>query len=907
MDLTEAQTRATYIDVQLAKAGWQLTSIDLALEYQVGSVGQPQYGFSDYLMRGADGRPLAVVEAKRSSRDALAGKKQAEEYAKAIQAQDGVLPFVFLANGNEIWFWDLVDNPRLVAGFFPQVDLERRRFQRDVAVPLATTVIDTTIVERPYQHEAIRRAHEAFEQRQRKVLWVMATGTGKTRTAVALTKTLLEGNWAQKVLFLVDRRALRSQTAEAFAEHLPNEPSGVIQTATYDASKRIYVATLQTMQDFHQEFSPAAFDLIFTDECHRSIYDRWEPVINYFDARLVGLTATPADFLARNTYSFFGCPVGLPTFAYELETAVDEGYLAPYEAYHARTTVQIDGLNGAGLSEEAKQKLESQGIDPDDIDFAGSELEKKVTNRATTQLLVQELFEQALTDPAGQLPGKTIVFAMSHKHAKRIWEMFNELYPQWPGLAEIIDSHMEEAGELLKQFKNSDMPRVAISVDMLDTGVDVPTVLNLTLMKPVFSRIKFWQMIGRGTRLVDTYAEKPWCPAGSKERFRVLDFWENFQRFQLNPDGVEPAQTTPAPTRYFRQLMRAVRALAPSNPALTAEFTGTARALIDALPIESSGVRESRELVLTVRGDTWWQALTDGKHQLLALEVAPLMRYLPNVDVPAVGFISSGLEAVIGLAGGDAAAAESAARRMQESMARLPRQHPDVAPHEELIKSALDASWPSSAELDDSLAVLALADLMKLRESESSHIIHLDLDDAFLEQRWINVGPEGEAMDLDEYRAKVEERIRELAAGHPAMLKLATDQPLNNGDIQAIESALGEPGLFITEDTLKTAYRAPHGSLVSLLRHALGVEELQPRADAVKAAFEGFLKGKGYLDADRIFFVRLFAARLAEVGKIEESDLLEQPFTLLNSAGIAPVDPEDLQEMFTLAHTYELI
>lgn len=906
VQLNEGQTRAAYIDQQLAKAGWHLNSTNLQEEYQVGSMGEPQHGFSDYLLRGKDGRPLAVVEAKRSSRDALAGKRQAQEYAEAISEKDDVLPFVFLTNGNETWFWDLSDNPRLVPGFFPQVDLERRRVQRDEAKPLADIEISGAIVERPYQHEAIRRAHEAFEARRRKILWVMATGTGKTRAAVALVDTMLKGQWAQKVLFLADRKSLARQALDAFQEHLPTEPSAIIRTATFDATKRIYVATLQTMQDFHEYFSPAAFDLIFSDECHRSIYDRWEPVISYFDARLVGLTATPADYIARNTFAFFSCDIGVPTFAYELDQGVDEGYLVPYEAYHARTTIQVGGIHGAGLSDEARDEINEQGIDPDDLDFAGSDLEKKVTNEETTKLLVEEFLTQAIASPDGQLPGKSIIFAISHAHAKRLWQMFNALYPQWPGLVEIIDSHMEQPQELLKQFKRDDMPRIAISVDMLDTGVDVPTVVNLGLMKPVFSRIKFWQMLGRGTRLVDDYAEKPWCPAGAKDRFRVLDFWENFERFQLNPDGLEPSLTTPVASRYFRQLLRAARVVEVSSPKRAVDCISKARALVARLPMESSGVREHRTLMETVSKDSWWQTLTHVKHQLLSLEVAPLMRYVPGLDLAATTFSSAGLDALIALAGGDADAAGLAARHVQESVARLPTDHPSVAADQPLIKKVKEDAWAVQADEDDILEALTLSHLMHLREREAAHVIHLNLADAFAEKRWIAVGPEAKAFDLAEYREQVEQRIRNLAESHPAMLKLATGQVLSEGDLSAIEAVLNEPGLFITEEALKKAYEAPHGSLLVLLRHALGLEELQPRAEAVKAAFETFVTDKGYLDQEQILYVRLFAARLAQAGCIHQSDLLEQPFTLLSAPGVAPVPEEDLEEMFTLAHTYEL-
>lgn len=905
MALSENETRARYIDEQLADAGWHVGAVDLELEYEVASVGEVAHGFSDYLLSGIDGKPLAVVEAKRTSRDAIAGKEQAQRYAEAIAAADGRRPLVFLANGNEIWFWDLADNPRLVSGFFPQADLERRRFQRDEALPLSETEINTSIAERPYQHEAIRRIQEALTERRRKALWVMATGTGKTRAAAALIDTLLRARWAQRVLFLVDRRELARQAHETFQEHLPHEPSAIVRAADFDPTKRLYVATLQTMQDFHSEFAPSAFDLVIADECHRSIYDRWEPIVNYFDSRLVGLTATPSDYISRNTFAFFGCPNGVPTFAYELDQAVDEGYLVPYEAYHARTTIQVAGIRGNELAPEIQDQLREEGIDPDDIDFAGTDLERRVTNVETTRLLVNEFFEQALTDPGGSLPGKSIIFAMSHAHAKRIWEMFNAEYPQFPGLAEIIDSHMENPEGLLRRFKLDDFPRIAISVDMLETGVDVPTVLNLGLLRPVFSRIKFWQMIGRGTRLVDEFAEKPWCPAGSKSKFRVLDFWENFERFQINPEGVAPAQTTPVAARLFRLLLQAARAAVDEQPDLAAELRREAQEMVGQLPSESAGVREHRALLESVRRDEYWKDLTQQKRQLLTLEVAPLMRFLPGVDLQAATFRAAVLEFVIAHLSADRVAANDRASELRDSVTRLPVAHADVAPHEDVIRAVGNESWPENATLEDVLALRDLEPLMKLRLREPTHVITLDLADAFQERRWLAVGPEAKEFDVADYRSKVEQHVRELAAQHPAMLKLTTAQPMSEGDVAAIESALNQPDLYITEETLKEVYDAPHGSLLSLLRHALGIEELQPREDAIKAAFEAFIVEKAYLNPEQILFVRLFAARLVQAGRVEEADLYEQPFTLLAADSRRELPEDDFAQLFELAATYE--
>jgi type I restriction enzyme R subunit len=685
---------------------------------------------------------------------------------------------------------------------------------------------------------------------------------------------------------------------------VPSEPSAVLTTADFDPTKRIYVATLQTMQDFHSEFSPAAFDFIVSDECHRSIYDRWEPVINYFDALLLGLTATPADYIARNTFQFFGCQSGVPTFGYELEQAVAEGYLVPFEAYHARTTIQISGIKGTELSPEVRKRLEEEGIDPEDLDFAGSELERRVTNKETTRLLVREFFDQSVTDPGGSLPGKSIVFAVSHAHARRIWETLNSEFPQFPGLAEIIDSHMEDPDSLIRRFKTEDMPRIAISVDMLDTGIDVPTVVNLGFMKPVFSRIKFWQMIGRGTRIVDDHSEREWCPTGAKDSFRVLDFWENFERFQINPEGSTPSQATPVATKRFRLLLTAHRILQTKSAAIARDCLTQARAMIAVLPLEAAGIREHRLLIERITQDQYWLQLDEKKYQVLSLEVAPIFRYMSGVDLPGTTYANQVLELLIALGEDNSQLAQRRAESVREAVASLPPAHPAVAPYAATVTRALSGSL-DLASIESVFELLSLADVMRHRVRDPSTVITLDIDDAFQEQRWLTVGPHADEFDLEEYRVAVENRLRDLSLSHPAMLKISTGQLLTDADIAAIEATLNEPDLFITEESLKRVYDAPHGSLVALIRHALGVETLAPRQDAVKAAFEAFIQAKGYLRAEEILFVRLFAARLAEAGHIVEADLYEQPFTLLAADPSKALPEDDLSALFELAAPFE--
>ena len=484
MTLNEAQTRALQIDPQLRAADWKLNDrTQVRLEVPVdGYDAEPWNGVTDYCLYDASGNVLAVVEAKRCTRNAREADEQLRHYVTEIAKKQPFAPFGFMANGHDIWFWEVgLANPRLVAGFFTPADLERLKFLRQNRQPLEATPINSSIVERPYQHEAIRRLAEAFAANKRRALLVMATGTGKTRVAMALIDVFLRANQAQNVLFLADRDALVDQTlTDGFKAHLPHEPRDRIYTHQIDKTKRLFVATEQTMALCYAKFSPGFFDLIIFDEAHRSLFKRFTEVIEYFDARMIGLTATPANFIDRDTFRLFGCDANVPTFLYDYPQAVKEGFLVDFSLYQAHTGFQRKGIKGVDLSEEDRNALVEQGIDPDSLDYAGTEIEVEVSNKDTLRKQWEEVMETCLKDQSGQLPGKTIVFAMTKKHAHRIAEVFEEMYPQHVGVAQVITSTTERVRDgsygdgLITKFKKNNLPRIAISVDMLDTGIDVP-------------------------------------------------------------------------------------------------------------------------------------------------------------------------------------------------------------------------------------------------------------------------------------------------------------------------------------------------------------------------------------------------------------------------------------------------
>ena len=493
----EQQTRIELIDRMLRQASWNVNDpLQVVAEFDI-LVGLPEgvqeprtpyegHQFSDYVLLGKDGKPLAVVEAKKTSRDAAIGREQARQYCCNIRKQLGVeLPFCFYTNGLETFFWDL-DNypPRKIIGFPTRDDLERFSYIRRSRKPLTGELINTTIAGRDYQIRAIRSVLEAIEQKKRDFLLVMATGTGKTRTAIAMVDALLRGGHVEKILFLVDRIALREQALSAFKEYLPHEPrwpnSG---EKVFAKDRRIYIATYPTMlnliRDESSYISPSFFDFIVIDESHRSIYNTWGEILDYFKTITLGLTATPTDILDHNTFNLFHCEDGLPTFAYTYEEAVNNipPFLCNFQVMKIQTKFQMQGISKRTISLEDQKKLILEGKDIEEINFEGTQLEKQVINRGTNSLIVKEFMEECIKDQNGVLPGKTIFFCATIAHARRIEEIFDRLYPEYKGeLAKVLvsdDPRVYGKGGLLDQFTNSDMPRIAISVDMLDTGIEI--------------------------------------------------------------------------------------------------------------------------------------------------------------------------------------------------------------------------------------------------------------------------------------------------------------------------------------------------------------------------------------------------------------------------------------------------
>ena len=531
-DYSEAETRDYFIDLLLKEAGWSLDQ-DRDREFEVSGMPNTQgKGFVDYVLWGDDGKPLGLVEAKRTRRDARVGQQQAKLYADCLEQQFGQRPIIFYSNGYEHWTWDDTRYPpRRVQGFYKKAELELLIQRRETRRTLADAPINSEIVERHYQTRAIRRIAEAFERdHDRKALLVMATGAGKTRTVIALSDLLMRCNWAKRVLFLADRVALVNQAVNAFKRHLP-DASPVNLVTEKNAEGRVYVSTYPTMMglidessDGQRRFGPGHFDLVIIDEAHRSVFQKYRAIFDYFDSLLVGLTATPKDEVDRNTYSLFDLEDGVPTDAYSLEEAVHDGYLVPPRAVSVLLKFPSDGIKYAELSDEDKDQWdalewdEDGGEVPDRVEAEA--VNKWLFNKDTVDKVLAHLMTRGLTVAGGDRLGKTILFAKNQAHAEFIAERFNANYPHYKGdFARVITFKTEYAQSLIDSFSDKEKnPHLAISVDMLGTGIDVPEVVNLVFFKLVRSKTKFWQMVGRGTRLCpDLFG-----PGQDKEQFYHL-------------------------------------------------------------------------------------------------------------------------------------------------------------------------------------------------------------------------------------------------------------------------------------------------------------------------------------------------------------------------------------------------
>lgn len=894
-DYSEAETRDYFIDLLLREAGWPLDKPEDREFPVTGMPNERGEGFVDYVLWGADGLPLAVVEAKRTKKDPRIGRQQAKLYADCLESRYKQRPLIFYTNGYKTWLWDDQNYPpREVQGFYKRDELELLIQRRSKRKDLSKESINRAIVERYYQEESIRAVTEQFARMQRKALIVMATGAGKTRTVIALCELLQRCNWIKRVLFLADRVALVRQACNAFKQHLPDSNPVNLVTEKFTES-RVYVSTYPTMmgqinevEDGLRRFGVGHVDLIVIDEAHRSVYQKYRAIFDYFDSLLVGLTATPKDEVDRNTYSLFDLEKGVPTYSYDLDQAVDDGYLVPYVPVEVPLKFLRGGIKYDDLPEEEKEEWDAieweEGKEdvPDSVDAAA--LNKWLFNADTVDKVLKTVMLSGQKVSGGDVLGKTIIFAKGKKHAEYIEERFDKNYPHYKGtFARKIVSEDAYAQSLLDQFSTPDkLPQIAVSVDMLDTGVDIPEIVNLVFFKIVRSKAKFFQMIGRGTRLRPNL----FGPDEHKKFFYIFDFCENLEFFKQDAKSVEATPQESLSTSIFRARVellgefRHLESLDESFRDLDVEISETLRQQVNAMNIDNFVVRPHRAVVEKFREPAVWEDLSPGEFEELRFVLAKLPNELESEGETAKRFDLLMLKLQLAML--TKGASFQKLREQVKEIAGLLEEKRTIPMVNEQLELILDLQQ-DEYWADITLPMLetirkALRDLMKFIDKKRQKLIYTDFEDELGD---IVVGPyvaPPSAVNVAQYKKKVLNFLKEHES-HIALQKLKRNIPITATDIAELERILFESGDLGSKEDFEKAY-GKQEQLGLFIRKMIGLDK-----QAAKRAFSEYLD-RQTLTANQIRFIDLIIDYLSSNGVIEAELLYEPPFTDYSPSGL---------------------
>ena len=904
-DYSEAETRDIFIDLLLREAGWEL---DAQKNCEVKITGMPNHqgiGFVDYVLWGDDGKPLALIEAKRTRRDARVGQQQAKLYADCLENRYGQRPVIFYSNGYQHWLWDDASAPpRAVQGFFKKSELEWLVQRRSRRMPLAEATINAEIVGRHYQTRAVRRIAETFEtHKQRKALVVMATGAGKTRTVIALADLLMRCHWAKRVLFLADRVALVNQALNAFKKHLPDS-SPVNLVTEKNTGGRVFVSTYPTMMglieaafDGQRRFGVGHFDLIIIDEAHRSVYQKYGAIFEYFDALLVGLTATPKDEIDRNTYGLFDLESGVPTDAYALADAVADGFLVPPKAISVPLKFQREGIKYDDLPDEEKAQWDAlewneEGHTPEAVGAA--DLNKWLFNSDTVDKALKYLMLHGQKVAGGDRLGKTIVFAKNNDHAKFIAERFEKHYPHGKGhFARVVTYEINYAQTLIDDFSNQEkMPHMVLSVDMLDTGVDVPEVLNLVFFKVVRSKTKFWQMLGRGTRLCPNL----FAPGKDKQFFTVFDYCQNLEFFSQDMDAVDGTASESLSCRLFKARLAMLAELDAAliggsylaQPAATysaqrtemqlrAELATFLQQQVAALNPDNFIVRPQRKSVEKFAQASAWQTLGSDDFAELAQNLARLPTPQVDEDEEAKRFDLLLLRTQLAIlqAKPDFAGLRE---RIQMIASALEDQAeiPAIKAQMLLIQALAGNQWWEGVTVPLlETARQKLRALIKLLEKTKKKIVYTDFADELGDAITIDLPQISSGMDLTKFKEKARQFLKKHES-HLSLQRLRRNQPLTPADLGEFELMLAAAGG--TKEIIERAKAQSHG-LGAFIRSLVGLDR-----ETAKAAFSQFLAGTTST-AQQIEFIDGIIDDLTQNGMMEAKRLYESPFIDLSPHG----------------------
>jgi len=886
-EISEFTTRKLYIDIELKLAGWELGR-DLIEEYEVtGMPNKAGIGFVDYVLLGDNGKPLAVVEAKRTSVDLYQGKQQAKLYADCIENTYGQRPIIFFTNGFDSRIWDDLDYPeRQVSGFYSKNDLVKLIERRIFKSPLVNIDINDDITNRPYQKEAIVNVCETIESKDRKSLLVMATGSGKTRVSISIVDVLVRHNWVKNVLFLADRTALVKQARGAFNDLLPSMSlCNLLDNKDDPELSRMVFSTYPTMmnaiddskgKDGKKLFTAGHFDLIIIDESHRSIYNKYKAIFDYFDGILLGLTATPKDEIHTSTYEIFGLESGNPTYAYELEQAVDDKFLVDYRTIESTSKFMDDGIRYDDLSEEEKELYEETFYDDEIGDYiSGGAMNEWLFNNHTVDQVLNDLMEKGIKVEGGDRLGKTIIFAKNSKHAKHIVERFNHLYPHYSGkFCSQIDYSVNYVDSLIDDFKTKDAaPHIAVSVDMLDTGIDVPEVVNLVFFKRIRSKTKFWQMIGRGTRL----CEDLFGPGQDKDHFLIFDYLRNFEFFRENKNGIEGSTSIGLTQRLFGlkvEIAKELQALDYQEEPYFAHRNEIVKELISEvgqLNEENFQVRMSIKYVHKYKNKDSWQALSIANVNELKSDISPL---IISIDDDEMAKRFDNVMYTIELAYLTANNATKPIRSVVSTAEQLSELGtiPQIMKNKELLITVqTEEFWDNTDifELEDARVVIR--ELVQFLEKEQRKNYYTNFEDTFVTTD-AESGPIYGSNDLKNYRKRVSEYLKE-HQDEIAIFKLRNNKPLTVQDIKHLESILW------SELGTKEDYEEEFGDtpITRLVRQIVGLNK-----QTVNEAFSEFLTSK-HLNVNQIKFVKLVIDYVVKNGYLEKQVLQQDPFRSLGS------------------------
>ena len=910
--VSEAETRKRFIDFSLKESGWINLRDGYELEYEVKgmphSTNPSGTGYADYVLWGDNGLPLMVIEAKRTTEESRKGRYQAELYADCLENMYGQRPLIYYTNGFETYLWDdCFSIDRKVDGFYTKDEAQLQINRRSTRLDLRQFTVNTEIAGRPYQLEALKRIAENFvihgkdgklREKSRQALLVMATGSGKTRTSAAIVDMMTKCNWAKRILFLADRNALVSQAKLAFSNYLPHIGSIDLTKEKEDKNTRLVFSTYPTMMnridsnrsEDQRFYGVGHFDLIIVDEAHRSVYQKYKAIFDHFDSYLIGLTATPKRDIDKNTYELFGIENDIPTYAYELTQAVADNFLVPPKAISVPLKFQREGIKYSELSEKEKQEYEEKFGDftdkHDEGEIHQTAINQWLFNKDTVDKVLDFLMTHGIKVQGGDKLGKTIIFAKNHNHARFIQDRFNINYPEYGGkFLNVIDNQEKKAQYYLERFKDEYEevdPQIAVSVDMMDTGVDAPRVVNLVFFKMVKSYAKFWQMVGRGTRLCPNL----FGPNEDKSHFVIFDYCQNFEFFEANPDGVVGDTQKPLTEQIFQlklEVAFSIRNLHENNDSereLAEQYINELHQDVEQLDRSRFQVKKYLRYVEEFSKKQRWESLSKSDVIEIQEHLAKLILPKKSDDELARRFdiliLNYQLAVLVG---------KTSTKHFKEKIYSTAKSLakkvniPAVKEHAQLLNElSSEIYWKDVNILKLDRVGNALRHLIRFIDKEKQEIVYTNFKDH------IEEGEEKDIMSsytsLQSYRDRVELYVRK-NKHHTVIQKLRTNQPVTQTEINTLEHILfSEEHCGTKEEYIKEYGNRPLGTFI---RSVVGLD-----VEASTKAFSSFLQ-KSALTADQTTFINQIISFLSSNGTIDKKMLFEPPFTNLNDQGLMGV------------------